>query len=1041
MSPTGSADDLIGRDRLIDRLGAAVGRVGEGRTATTFISGEAGIGKSVLLGAAAGMAIERGVQVAWGACLDGRGAPGFWPWTQALDQLVRERGQESVRRTIGDDAPLIASIVPSLGRSYGVEPTERGLLLAMDATTRLLSNLAADQPILLVLDDLHWADESSLRLLEFVVRAPPMTGIGLIGAYRHDELSPSTRQRLIDLASFAEHVPVEGLDVGSVQKLITDLTGDDVGEAAAAEIHRRTGGHPFFVRELALLGHHAGASDEQVPVAVREAIDRRISRLPTDTVQVLEATAVMGTELLPDVVAAALERPVVDVESAVRAAVEAGILTRADAGTRFVHDLLRETTLARVEPAQAIVLHQRIGDALVRRRERGGAVPSAELARHFTAAIQSDGPDRAVQWSLVAANDDCAALAFHEAADHLRRVRSALTEASVELDEGQLIGVLVAEADALSRAGSSLEARGLLRLAADVAARAGDPICMARVALATTQLGATFATRRDEIVRDLDRALDAVRGVDDTWEARLSATLARELQHSVPEDRPRAGPLSEEALERGRRSNDPATLITCLLARHDLLWTPGGAAERAEVAREIVDVARESGDQDRHADGLLLLANARLELGSPAFEAPLESCLALLESQGQPRHRYTAETRRACLALLRGRLDEAERLIEQAAALGERLHEPDTGNVRMSQRLELVRSRADVGELRQFAGDALDHWTGAPVHAHAVAAGFLARAGDLDAVAHHVATVVDLGTWRADRSYLWSVLVRELTRAAIVLDDGELCRQLFDDLSPLADSCGVNGAVVAFAGSHAHSAGLLAAALGRQESSRLLLDQAATTYRRLGAIGWLAEARADVAGSAADNGSTASMRRDGNVWHLEFAGKRSTVPHTKGLADIARLVSAGGSEVHVLDLVDAVDRSSGTGDMVDRTALESYRRRLADLEAAIDDAEVNHDPERRFRAEAERQALVDELGRVSGMRSRPREFANHPAERARKAVAGRIRDAIGKLDSVLPELSAHLQRTIVTGNYCRYRPDATQWDIDRGQTGGIRLTP
>ena len=503
---------------------------------------------------------------------------------------------------------------------------------------------------------------------------------------------------------------------------------------------------------------------------------------------------------------------------------------------------------------------------------------------------------------------------------------------------------------------------------------------------------------------------------------------------STPFPRTDLGPAhsASRALELGRRSKDPATLLTCLLARHDLLWTPGGAAGRAEVAGEIVDVARATGDGERHADGLLLLANARLELGSPAFEAPLESCLALLDGHGQPRHRYTAQTRRACLALLRGRLDEAERLIEQAAELGERLHEPDTGNVRMSQRLELVRARADADELRRFAGDAVDHWTGAPVHAHAVAAGFLTRAGDADAAAHHVATVVDLGTWRADRSYLWSVLVRELAHAAIALDDRELCRQLFDDLNPIADSCGVNGAVVAFAGSHAHTAGLLAAALDRSEASQLLLDQAATTYRRLGATSWLADARADAARSS-DDTATASMRRVGDVWHLAFAGKEATVPQTKGLADIARLVSAAGSEVHVLELVDAVDRSGGSGEMADRTALNAYRRRLVDLEAEIDDAALGNDPERRARAEEERQALIDELGRVSGVRRQPREFANHPAERARKAVAGRIRDAIRKLEPLLPELAAHLQRTIVTGNYCRYRPDATQWDIDTGR--------
>jgi len=365
--------------------------------------------------------------------------------------------------------------------------------------------------------------------------------------------------------------------------------------------------------------------------------------------------------------------------------------------------------------------------------------------------------------------------------------------------------------------------------------------------------------------------------------------------------------------------------------------------------------------------------------------------------------------------------------------MGERIREPDTGNVRMSQRLELVRARGRPDELRAFAAEAIEHWTGAPVHSHAVAAGFLARAGDLDAAGHHVAAVVDLGSWRADRSYLWSVFVRELAEAAVLLDDSALAAKLFDDLRPLADTCGVNGAVVAFAGSHAHPAGLLAAALGQPETAQLLLEQAAATYRRLGAAGWLAEVRdrSAFAGSGRD-APAASMRRRGPVWQLFFAGREATVPHTKGLADIAQLLASPGIEIHVLNLIDATDRSGRSGDVADRRALDAYRQRLADLDIEADEAYRSNDPERRSRAEAERQALIEELGRVTGSGGRPRQFANHPAERARKAVTARVRDAIRKLDPSLPELAAHLERTIVTGTYCRYRPDTTAWDVDVG---------
>lgn len=1026
MSQPGASDDLVGRAALQAHLRRLAGRVGAGQRTTVLVAGEAGIGKTSLLRDLVAAASGLRMRTAWGTCLDVEGAPGYWPWTQALDGLVRAVGVDRVRTAIGDDAALLAPVVPSLAGAPDPGPvSERNRLLAMDATARLLDALADAEPLLVVIDDLQWADESSLALFDFLARVPRAGRVGLIGAYRHDELPPGAARWLGELVSRSEHVQVGGVDADAVGQLVERVAGEPVDRATAAAVHRRTGGHPFFVRELALLTR-AGGTAAELPAAVRDAINRRVAALPEATIAVLETAAVAGAVLLPDVVAAALGWPVAQVEAGMRAAVTAGVLVRTGDGIRFRHDLLRETLLDRVDAARRGPLHRALGAALESRSGRGGQVAPAEIARHFIAAVGLDGPERAVHWALRAAANDSATLAFAEAAGHLRRLRAAVADAAVDIDDRQLTDVLLAEADALARTGSTVDARGLLRRATDLAAGTRDPERIARVALAGAQLGARFAARRDEIVHELDRALAVVAGVDAVWEARLTATLARELQHSVAEDRPRARPLSERALELGHRTGDAPTLLTCLLARHDVLWTPGTGPQRAAVAREIVAVAQAAGDQERHADGLLLLATALLEQGSLAFAAALESAVALLSDRGQPRHRYLALTRRACLALLRGRLADAEKLVEEAAALGERIREPDTENVRMSQRLELVRARADPDELRAFAGAAVEHWTGAPVHAHAVAAGFSARAGALDDAARHAAAVLDLGTWRADDSYLRSVFVRELAHAAVALDDRPLCVELFDYLHPLAGSCAVNGAMVAFAGSHAHTAGLLAAALERPEESRLLLDRATATYRRLGAADWLAEA----SGHPGRPEAGASMRCRGPVWHLGFAGRTATVPHSKGIADLARLLAAPGTEVHVLELAGSADRSGGSGEVVDRSALAAYRRRLAELDAELDDAAGTDDPTRRARGEAERRALIDELGRVTGTRRQPRQFANHPAERARKAVSGRIRDAIRKLHPVLPELAVHLERAVVTGTYCRYRPDGTVWTIE-----------
>lgn len=1027
--------DLVGRDRPLAAVASLVDRVLAGERACALVAGEAGIGKTALLRAAAAHGAAGGARIAWGTCLDVDGAPGFWPWAQAIEQLLA--AVPAARDVLGEGAERMATIVPLPGAAEGVSrpgangASERDRLLAMDATRRLVETIGAERPLVIVLDDLQWADASSLALLDLVTRSPTEVGLGIIGAYRDDEVPGSTRQRLSSLASQVDHLHLEGLDIEAVRMLVEHTTGASATREEAAAMHRLTGGHPFFVRELALLGTLADHDARSLPVAVRDAIERRLARLPHAILVVLEAAAVCGVTVLPDVVAAATGASLAEVEVAIEFGLEGGVLTRSPDGIRIAHDLLRETLHRRVEAGRRAELHLAIGCALEDRVRRSERVAPADLARHFRAAISLDGPDRARRWALAASMADRSALAFAEAAGHLRRFRGALADAAMEIDDEAIVEVLLAEADALARAGESVDARGLLRHADDLAIRAGNPRLAAQGALATAHLGSRFATRRDDIVRQLDRAREAVAGTDDTLEARLTATLARELQHSVADDRPRAAALSELALELGRRAGEPSTLLDCLLARHDVLWHPGHAEPRAAIAREIVDVSIAARDDDRQAEGLLLLANALLEQGSPAFQGPLESCLAILDRLGQPRHRYLALTRRACLALLRGRLSDAAELIDDARRLGDRILEPDAGNVYMSQRLELVRARNDPEELTAFASDAIGHWTGAPIHAHAVAAGFLARAGDLHGAEAHVAAVVDLGTWRADRSYLWSVFVRELAVAAVALGDESLCRELLEDLRPLAGTCGVNGAVVAFAGSHAQPAALVSSVVEGREAAELLAEEATSMHRRLGATGWEVPPGMQRPPAAAEAPRvSAAMRREGSMWHLTFGGRTATLAHAKGLADIARLLAALGAEIHALDLVDASLRDGGGGEVADRRALAAYRERVTDLDTEIDDAERDNDHGRVSRLVLERQALLDELGRVTGSRGQPRQFANHPAERARKAVTARIRDAIRKVEAVLPELAAHLQRTIVTGTYCRYRPDGVAWHVD-----------
>ncbi len=359
----GPMDGLVGRDQLLSGLGAVVGRALAGGRASVLVAGQAGIGKTSLVRAAAAAAIGQGAHVAWGTCIEGSAAPGYWPWTQVLDRLVRSIGPDRACQLAGDDAPLLATIATGFGQAASDEASDRARLLLFDAATRWLDALAGERPVVVVLDDLQWADESSLALLDFMARAPQPAGVCLIGAYRHNELSSTVAGRISALVAHADHVQLEGLDPESVHALVERVAGRRVSPDTTDAIHRRTGGHPFFVRELAMHAGDSRAGAADIPVAVRGAIEQRTSRLPETTQRVLEAAAVAGREVMPDVIAGALAMSTLEVDAATGSALAAGILTVVDGTLRFSHDLFRETIFGSIDPPRRVALHQAVAAA------------------------------------------------------------------------------------------------------------------------------------------------------------------------------------------------------------------------------------------------------------------------------------------------------------------------------------------------------------------------------------------------------------------------------------------------------------------------------------------------------------------------------------------------------------------------------------------------------------------------------------------------------------------------------------------------------
>ncbi|MGH8975506.1 MAG: ATP-binding protein, partial [Acidimicrobiia bacterium] len=477
---------FVGRARALARLTAALDRSFAGRSVLVLVSGEAGIGKTALAARLVDEASARGARTAWGTCWHSEQAPGFWPWTQVIRSLSGDISEELVAGLAPSERAQLARLAPELGVGAGSEPpgdggSEQARFELFAATAAFLERTARLRPLLVVLDDLQWADPSSLDLLEFVARRAQPVPLLVMGAYRHDEIDPGTSQArvLVELAGAAEPLRLAGLDEEEVAELVRLIAGDDIAERWAAEVKRRSGGHPFFVRELSHLiaTHPAPGEWVAVPAAVREVIERRLARLTPACVRVLEAAAVSGNEVLPDILADVSQGEPAQLAELVAEAVRAGILA-ADPSlsghARFAHDLFRETLYEGLSVRRRLLLHQQVGRALEGRHARGGADFPGEMARHFTAAIALDGPERAVRWAIAAARADGASLAFTEAATHLERLRQAAEDNGIALAPETMVDLLVIEAADRARAGDAASARALLERARELARRVPD---------------------------------------------------------------------------------------------------------------------------------------------------------------------------------------------------------------------------------------------------------------------------------------------------------------------------------------------------------------------------------------------------------------------------------------------------------------------------------------------------------------------------------------------------------------------------------------
>ena len=1129
---------FVGRREALAELGGHVADALNGRGGLVVIEGDAGIGKTTVAGLVADRAAEQGAWCGWVACPSGGGGPALWPWSQLLSACLADVPTGQRRRVIGDDNDTVRALTAQAagagsgaatagrtGTAGGAETGGRtgtaggaetggGAGSADDAgaarfglfqaLSRIWVRASRWSPLVLVLDDLAWADTASVLLAAHLGRTLANHRVLVLATVRTGEAAAA----LNDLRQVSRTVLLAGLGPDDISALI-DHSGVATAPGLVDVIADRTGGNPFYVTELlrALASNRGQAGTAtrvaatEVPRHVTEALHSRLARLPTQTAALLEAASVLGAEGSVEGLAGLAGLGVAEALTMLDVAVTGGLVSSpAPDRWRFTHALVRDAVYEGLGLAARRRLHQRAAETV------GALQPAAaaERARHSLAALPLGDRDDAVDLAAAAGRQAMTQLAYEEAAGWFAAALAALAEqpspAATRVAELQL-----ALGFAHRSAGDFESAQTAFRGAADRAGRDGEMLAAAALGHADPGADLGLAYRADDPFTSdlLERALDAIGPEDSTSRVMLLARLGAELYFSS--DPTRSGALAAEAVDVARRLDDPRARVIAMALRHDSHVV--GQADPATALRgstEMLEIARTTGDIR-----LLLTAHrARvfdlLALGDlVGADAEIAAFRRLADTSGVPSYQWWIGVWRAMRALADGELDRAESLAVEAFEVGNRtfarLGMLAFGN--LSFLLFFVRrEQGRLSEMEDTIRLYAAEWADIPAMAVALPS-VLAELGRQEEAAAALASVAgDRFARLRDRN--WPVTWFLLARVAYLVGDRQRAEQLAELGGPLAGQCLMVSVGTAYLGAADLGLAWVNDTLDRLDEADEWYRRAEATNARLGLRTWLAQARIDharmlvrrgddrgrelatqarataaalglgpvltaseallaratapttdptpvaatagpgpVAAPASATGPAAARSPEGNVfrregpsWHLSYAGVSVRVPDAKGLGDIGWLLAHPGRPIHVGELVGrqapgvAAGAAAGA-DVLDTTAREEMRARMAELQSDIDEADADHDDERAARARLELDQLIDHLSRAVGLGGRTRRLGDD-TERARKTVGVRVRNSLVRLGRVHPGLAGHLERSVDTGVWCVYRPEQeTAWDL------------
>jgi DNA-binding CsgD family transcriptional regulator/tetratricopeptide (TPR) repeat protein len=839
--PAGDASTFVGRHRCLEQLESVWASVLDHRRQAVFIGGEPGIGKTRLVAEAAAALHRDGAIVLWGACVPDLDVP-YRPFVTAIEHLLEVTPPGALQPVLGDSAGELHRLTPAVRRhrdDLTGPPTDAGdqdpRQRLFDAVRDLLIALATRQPVVLLLEDLHWASTPTLQLVVHLVRSTARAPLLLLVTHR--TTAPDRRAELTyAIADLYQHAGVSRIDLaGLTTEEIADYLAVEAAMApttarrCAVVLRDQTGGNPFFLHELWRELSVSGGIDAlrtptfRAPRSVRDTIDRRLATLPVPEREVLELAAVAGDAVDATVLLPASDQPAAVVLAAIDAGEGFGLLA-ADplrpGHHRFLHALARQAVLDGLPASRRVHAHARIARVLEERDTDDPRVV-AQLAHHYSRAQVLGYADEAVTYLVRAAEHAERSIAYEEAA--LLYERAADLPATVGPPRHELL---------FSAARSSMVAGdfGSAQTLHEQLARSADPDIALRAAIGYEDASWQFGDRGPRSLELLEQAL-ARRSDDpaDPLRVRGLASVGRALCFSGDGDRARQ--VGDQALELARGLGDERLVANALAA---MLWrgmSPAVGSELLVRSRELSDLARRLGEPELLGPaGFFRAVFGYLEGEPEEWLDAQQDCWQAARS-GLRFFRYVA----GCVDYARwfcaGDFDRAMWTLDTLAELGRQFGDDATDGSYGIQMFMVQRATDQLERIRPLVTGSEDpaaHW----------APGLLALLTELgfeEPAARALRSVTDrLEEHRANRPQ-WAAVLAYATDAATRLGDREAAASLRPLLAEYAGRNLIAGQFVAVFGSADRYLGAVDAVLGSPTADEHF-ERALAMDRRMGAV-------------------------------------------------------------------------------------------------------------------------------------------------------------------------------------------------------------